>query len=418
MNIRKINSFFLFFIWIAITICCLRSNSGMIEFCLWMIIFVIGIIENSFLISKKITMKNPSSYWLLIIIYIFITTVINYLIEQNYLNSVYQCVIIFLVPYISIKNIISKCDSSFFLNLIKVFISIICLIGVIEYIFKIQPYTNIITNQYALNNYNLYGNVNDAAYSYRTTLIFYHPIFYSALLGGGISIFLYKPYKNKVINYFFCALLFINLILTKSRTGWIIAFIVIFLYLIDVNRKIITKKTILNVVKYLLLSLLLLIVVLIINSSLMSNITSIIVERLTQVSTGVAAGARLANLSLIHLSLKNNGIMNLLIGGGRNFSVNLLANNPQINGWTNAIDNQFLTIFLDYGVIGMLAVLYFYYKIIKVFWNHKSTDDAIISSFILSIAVGSLFFDFLNLNTIYILFLICIVFCDKSLKKG
>lgn len=414
ISLSKINSYILFLVWAGITLSCLRTNGSSIAFGVWIVLLFIGVLEDKKIRIYRFSFKSISSYWFLILSYVLVSTIINYIFGNNYLNSIYQCIVIFLVPYVAIQRISDKCNLDLLLKLFRGIISICCLVGIAEYLFKVQPYVRLITDSYALNNFQLFGDVQGAIYSYRTTLFFYHPIFYSIILGCDLSILLYKPYKSRLFNYLNIIMLFINLILTQSRTGWIVAIVVLSLFVLDNNRSKITKGKLLNVFKVILSILIGVTIICFLNPDIVLKLVSIIVERIAQVQEGNAAGARLANFALVNLAIKSGGFLRILLGGGRNYAINLLANNPQLNGWTNAIDNQYLTFFLDYGIIGVLGLAIFFVKVFRLFWARKNPNKSIVSCIIISIAIGSLFFEFFNLNTIYYLYLLCVVFCEDK----
>lgn len=410
-------AFLVFLVWVICTLFVIRDIDNKIVIAFWGGMALIGLITRKKEESSGTIDSSINRHWKIILLYVLCSTVFNFLLNRNYANSIIQCITLLILPYAVLKLLKKKSDGIRFFVLVRNFLLLCCMLGFVELIFKVQIYKPLITNPFAINNFNTYGDVKSSIYTYRTTLFFYHPIFYSVLLSACFAIILYKPFKSKFINS--CSLIFVlaALICTQSRSGWMGCIVVLVLHFIDHNKERFTNKKVMDALKIALLSFSIGLIIIVVAPQAVANLIEIVSNRLSQVRSGNAFGARLANLNLVNIFVDNNGVFSLLIGGGRNFGSHLLASNTQIDGWSNAIDNQYITIFLDYGILGVYLFVTFYIKVFLLFLRSMKTEVKIACCIIVTIAFESLFFEYFNNNTVLYFFMICILECFDEYKK-
>lgn len=409
---EKVFSFILLLSWLTFTILNLSDISASIYFILWTILILVAL---PFYFEKNITFSfsRVQLLWLLFILYTLLITIFNKNIGTQ---IIYKGKLItgnvqkYILPFIAIFLNTKLMDKSFFYRIFRDFLALCSMGGIFEFLTKEQWYKFLITSEGAVNNFNTYGNV--ALPNYRTTLIFYHPIYYGILMCCFFILLIYFPYKNKAIESLFLLLGILNLLFTQARSAWVVFLIILLGYLLKnptlKNEKI--KKYIFIAVG-LIIGIILLEVLFTLLPSLQSRISFVLNNRLMGLFAGDsnAAGARLANWKL--LDFRDTYLIRW-IGGGDNYALTLLQLHPQIQSWINAVDNQYLTFLLNYGYLGLSIIVTIILTVIKDLLKIKDLKLFAIYLMIFSVLVGGYFFEFYTQSTIYCVFLIMI--CSTS----
>lgn len=407
---KYISTFFLFMTWLMTAWFQIRTHSNYEYIALWILVLLIGIsIKN----SLKVKLSSVELTWGIFVFYTLLTTTFNSLIGKTTGSSarpIITNIINFVFPMIAIFIISQSCNKELFLKLFRNFIGCFTFLGIFEYITHNQFYTNIITFEGARNNFSVYGDINSLlASKYRTTLLFYHPYFYSVLLVAFLICLLYIPYKNKVVQVSAWILGIINLFLTQTRSSWIsLVFVIVLFYIKQYKRK--NQK-----VLYILVTLLSTFVII----EILSIIIPIIFPRLSNFMTNVfnsrigiiftdgginaASGARLVQLNLVKYL---NTITLQLFGGGDNFALDLIQMHP-LSYWTVSVDNHYLVLLMDYGLVGLIIYGYFIIKCVKEFNKTESKNNAAIYMILISIFISSIFFSIYKPSEInYLMFIL------------
>lgn len=399
----KFFSALLFLIFVSLIILYLRVDTPIFAILFLGIIFVVGILSTQ---KLALGINNFQKTWLLFIVYTLSCTIImeNFIYNLDRVGTVKSSVF-FLLIYIIILYFAQFCDRVYFFKLLRNFLAGCSILGIVEWLTKFQFYTNFITMDSVKKTYLIYGV--SGTPNYRLILFFGHPIFLSIFLAIFLLLLIYIPFGKKTTNVIFETAGLICLVLTQSRSSWLSFSIVLLLYAFASNRiHQIRKKSIYDLIIVSFLMVLLVFLLNYINPNGLKNLGYILFDRITNTLANPesASGARLANLSLINY-IPNLWI--LIFGGGNGYALGLLKLNPSVNGWTNAIDNQYLTFLINYGVIGLLLFLLFMVKCIKIFLLSKDEINKMITLLLISIFVAGYFFEFYqNMYLCYFVFIL------------
>lgn len=397
--------FFLLFLYI-------RISSILPFYFIFGFILLIGVISTQ---KLYIEINQLQKWWFIFIGYTLVTSIFaNNILGVSTEGSAKSSIVFFLI-FIIVLYFVQFSDRICFFKIIRNFLAICSILGILEYITKFQFYRNLITVDNIERTYQIYGIPGTP--NYRLILFFGHPIYFSIFLNIFLILLIYLPFNKKIINIFFGFIGLICLILTQSRSSWISLIIVLILYLFNSHK---INKIKLSRIIQILFSILILItfiyILFYINPAFFQSISTILTDRINTIliSPETASGARLANLSLINYV---PSIIMIIFGGGNGYALSLLKMHPTVDGWTNAVDNQYLTFLLDYGIIGLLIFLYFVIICIKTFFMSKDKINKMIILLILSILITGYFFEFYkNMYVNYFLFIL-IAFVKENNKK-
>ncbi|QNQ82767.1 O-antigen ligase family protein [Lactobacillus sp. PV012] len=405
----KLLSGVLFTVWLFTLILYIRVNNPLTYYILaFGFIFCVGLFSTQYL-SLKI--NNIQKYWLFFISYTFLITLSTDMFNVIKKGS-YKTPLVFLILFIFILYFVQLCNRLYFFKLFRNFMAICSILGVIEYITNFQFYRSFITVDAIERTYQIYGILGSS--NYRLMLFFGHPIMFALFIAIYLFILLYIPFKVRPINVSFFILGLICLILTQSRSVWIAFGIVLILYLfVSKNIKKISLKGIGRGSIILFIGIIVIFLIKLVKPTLFQNLSMIFSDRINAVinSPETSSGARVANLSLI------NYVPNVFVkffGGGTGYGLGLLASHPTVDGWTHAIDNQYLTFFLDYGVVGLVIFIWFVFKCVHLLFKTNDALNKVILLSVLVILMASYFFEFyINMYVNYFLFIL-IAFIRKK----
>lgn len=374
-----LSSIILFFIWFATVIFNITSSSRKLYLCLWILVLCGGLLFSNFKINKPNILE---SWWLIFIMYGFFTTVLNNLLGTIGTNSIVSYIINFIIPVISIFIFTKSSSTRVFIRIFQFFISFFSILGIYEFITSNQFYRGLIKSFAALSTFETYGvrYLSD----YRTTLIFYHPFYYSMFLVIFLLTLIYFPYSNKIAETLFFILGSINLVLTQTRSNWL-SFIFILILFFMKRREKVNKNFIRNGIIFLSI-----IVIAFLLFNYIPFLKEIIFSRFSEVNQNAsdASGARLGQLTLIE---NMNTLFLKLFGGGEGYGISILKQHP-IRGWIVSIDNQYLSAYLDFGIIGLSLFLVCVSICVYKFFKTKDKENEFLLLALSGIFFSSLFF--------------------------
>lgn len=354
-----------------------------------------------------ITLKNLNTVqkiWIVLQIYIILVTMFNAVIntsnDYGLIDLTIACMMTYILPCFACMQLAGQKQIVVWIKLYKCFVIFCALIGVFELLTKIQIYSSLISSELAVLNQQIYGTPNTPGY--RLTLFFYHPIYYSMILAIGIICCLYVPFKNKIINYGVIILMAINIVFTKSRTGWIIVVVGILCYLYgkgEFNGKINSRKLLKLLGGLLLITGAMVVIVYFTDRTLWDRLSGSIIERISELFSAEAYGARIANLGIIGNVMRSNENYILFFGGGEKYAITYLQTHTFIDSWSKAIDNQFVTILLNFGVIGLSMYIAMFVLSIKYYFRYKKRGTkALPFVLLIVIIIASFAFEPMGLN--------------------
>ncbi|HJG16233.1 MAG TPA: O-antigen ligase family protein [Ligilactobacillus salivarius] len=412
---QRIFSLLLFLVWVLFVLLMLRDfNKDIVYSTIWFGLLLISII---FFRLYKIRINKIQKIWLIFIGYSFFVTLTNSLFGTfNTMTGWYktkESLIVYVLPTVSLIMYSRLCNRKFFLKLIRNFLTVVCVLGIYEIITKNQIYLNLITSEDAIKTFQIFGS--SFSGFYRLTLFFYHPIFYGVLLNILIAILIYMPFKNTLLQCSALIIAIINLIFTQSRSSWL-AFVLILIVFIFKEHKINNKETVIKFLFGLLISLFIMVLILNLFSNFKNTILNLIQNRLLGFGDyqNNVGGARISNLSLLSYP---TSILARIFGGGDNYALSLLKAHPTLNGWEDAVDNQYLTFLLDYGVIGLIIFGILIWLIIKqLYKSNDSINNAILLALISVIISGAFYEFYVQSEVLYLTYIL--IFMLKSGVKN
>ena len=368
-----------------------------------------GVFLGVFLLLPHIdvTLKNLNTVqkiWIIFQIYIILVTMFNAVINTSnaygLIDLTIACMMTYIFPCFSCIQLAGQKQAVVWAKIYKYFVIFCALIGVFELLTKIQIYSGLISSELAVSNQQVYGTPDMPGY--RLTLFFYHPIYFSMILALGITCCLYVPFKNKIVNYGVIALMAINIVFTKSRTGWIIVIIGAICYLYgkgEFNGKINSGRLLRLLGGIILLAVATVIIVYCIDSTLWERLSGIIMERVRELFSAQAYGARIANLGIIRDIMQGDEGYVLFFGGGEKYAIPYLQTHTFIDSWSKAIDNQFVTILLNFGVVGLCMYIAMFILSIKYYFRYrKNGTKALPFVLLIVIIIASFAFEPMGLN--------------------
>lgn len=148
-----------------------------------------------------------------------------------------------------------------------------------------------------------------------------------------------------------------------------------------------------------------------ISSILFDGVVDTLVSRFSEIFTseldfGGVRGYTLIN-GISYMFLKAPWL--LVLGGGGGFALQWLRENP-FYYWSAAIDNQYVTTFMDYGFLGFSILFALMYNVSKIiFLGFKEGSRVVFALCFFTIGVSMLFFEiFGTTSSILVLWTICL----------
>lgn len=245
--------------------------------------------------------------------------------------------------------------------------------------------------------------------------IFEYRHFYGVFLIFAAVSLLFKPYKNSFFNYFSFIVLTANIILTLTRNIWIAFVVVIIIYAITNFRIKIKKRHVVNLLIGISVLLLFCICLWPWLSTMYSKFSMRISEVFDQQNKyGGISGVRGYVTYYGTKYIFDNWRKYLLIGGGQGLAIKWLVDHPygQWHEWSNAIDVQYVSTFMNSGLIGFILLFAVIVKTIKEFIKGNSK---IISLALIGLFIAILFFDVISMPiSVFALMNVLLCFLDKS----
>ncbi|MCR5052715.1 hypothetical protein MK549_06565 [Streptococcus gallolyticus subsp. gallolyticus] len=204
------------------------------------------------------------------------------------------------------------------------------------------------------------------------------------------------PFANKLLNGLSLLLLVANIFLTSTRTIW---FALAMLYFWSKRRR---MRFVVSKNKVIFIFVLLFSVLLVFpNTDIFKQVWSRILQIFD--SSQDVGGVRIYTLTEGTSYIFQNWQQYLLLGGGTGFSMEWLRQNPY-GYWVNAIDNQYVTIFMNFGAIGLLI---FIVPILMNLYRRLKNIDWLYSSSMFLLLFSMFFFEIIgSTSSVFVLFII------------
>ncbi len=247
--------------------------------------------------------------------------------------------------------------------------------------------------------------------TYRTRVqsVFMHPIICGVFMVVVWLCVLFFPYRKQLLNYLARISIFLCLLGTQSRSSWIAFVLVNTIYIIKKRKGkgIRLKKS--NVAQACAVVFLTLIIVIIFNEYI-KHICQIVVSRWMSGMNSNDAG-NYNRVTMIKMGIQEwmkLGIGKKIFGSGNGYAYTFLFNHP-IRGWSGAVDNQYLTVLLDFGLVGFMMLIFMIAYILKKIFTCGDNINQLCGLSILSMFISGFFYEMFSWITVSLLF--CLFLC-------
>lgn len=383
----KINNFYIIIYFVLMIL--MNQSIGLSYINLVSLLFLSVLLKNI-----KINRCLPTSIYFIYISYAIIITVLNsgsgdiswYRIHINLCGLLIMC-------FLTSMFLTKQANIDLFCARIRSFSWVLLIGGIFEYITKFNITRFMRNSDYVETYLDREG---------RILSIFYHPLGYAAFLLLLFILFLYYPYKDYKKHFTINILLITNLLFTKSRSALIILMFIWIIFKIKHLNKLsirIPLKKIYGIIG----AIIGLLVLITIFRNTISVFAISIYKRFMSLGIENKEGIRtLIILNFINY-LKNSPFQYILFGHGIGYSYNFMKLYPityridgKINLWSQTTDNTYISIILDYGLVGFLIFVFLIITIIKtfIFCKNKKVEMAsliLISLFILLFIMEGLY---------------------------
>lgn len=259
----------------------------------------------------------------------------------------------------------------------------------------------------------MYMQVNLRTATMRARSIFLHPTICGVFMTIAWLCVLFIPYRKKWLNYLAKIAIFLCLLGTQSRSNWIAFAIVNLLYIWKRYKKgrVHLKKR--NFIRTTLLLVLALIIAVVFNEYI-RNIYHLVINRWIEGMDSNNAG-NYNRVTMIKMGLKewtNFGIIEKLFGSGSGYAVTFLRKHP-IRGWDAAVDNQYLSILLDFGLLGLILLLCLVGYIFRKVMVDDNEINQLCELSLLSMFISAFFYDMFPWITVTLIFSLFLCLIEK-----
>jgi len=405
-------------IFLGFTIYCRYKIESKIGFVMlpveMIIIFVLAIRSNNFSDSKGFT----SHLFVINLLFMAYRILASFLTTGDFSNGAkkitYYELGTFLLLFLALKCTSEKTVIRTFV-IVGVFNS---LIGIYETITKSSVFMRFIE----VNSRKLITSSMGSSLA-RTRTIFMHPTICGVFCMTALCVSLYYPFNNKGLDVLAKLSMLICLLGTKTRGAWIAFAAIVIVFVIQErllsNRSISLNSiaTTLGIIAFGLCFLFLF------YGQIVGFVRDIIDRWFVGFQSSNAANYnRLKMLSIGLEDYSHWSIKSKLLGKGKGYALSLLARHA-IRGWKTAVDNTYLTMLLDYGIVGLGFMLFFLGVSLVNIFKKGSYISKMCGSAILGIFVAGFFYDmywWFTTNFLISFFLCSIIIYerDESCKKN
>ena len=236
----------------------------------------------------------------------------------------------------------------------------------------------------------IFGNIFDAytvrvyAATYRLHSLFLHPIIFSLMLLQSLIINHYLI-KNVVVKGILTLINIFCIFMSLSRSSWLVLGIILIMMMI--HQKYIQKKPLLvskyiTKVRFLGIAVLLCVIVIIIQKLDIVSYLGTLMTRWQALEGSMSVQYRLSVIASVFSDrINDTNILHWLIGSGYH-SVQASVANAEMGFATlgnYVVDNQWISIFFDFGFIGLAALVYLTIKSLRCFFGNYDSGLWIVS---------------------------------------
>lgn len=397
--IRFIQSFNMITLVFVVNLCSMFFITDKVNLLIMCSLFILTTCISILKREKKIKINLIFRILTALIFYIILITLIN--ISQSNVSYIFRIVLTVGLG-IQIKYIFGESYIQKGLIRINRLMIILNIYGIIEFITKQNYFLDFYQDE-TFKNYAIWFT-NE---TYRTSNMFGHAIVYATILLILFWINIYLEKNNRIRIFNTCIILF-NIYATKSRSIWIALAITVGIYLIKryiKGRKSTKKNERRN--NYLSICIGILFSVIMISSKLVRKIIENITQRFMEIYTNsndISAAQRLGTIQNIGEIMYSSGIFRFIFGYGAGSSVNImLLTTVIINGFTTT-DNQYISFFIDFGIIGIMMLLLL--NLVFVFYYFTTDKESNILIILIGLGISMFFYELYNWKVVSSLYFI------------
>lgn len=243
----------------------------------------------------------------------------------------------------------------------------------------------------------------------RVQTVFMHPTICGVFMMISWLCVLFVPYRKPWIDYLAKVSIILCLLGTQSRSTWV-AFIAINIFYIWEKYK---GKNIYLKKEHFFRACIVIMIGFIITISFneyISSIGHIIINRWRNgMDTNNASNYN--RMTMIRMGIQEwmrLGIGRKIFGSGNDYAYKFLLSHP-IRGWNGAVDNQYLTILLDFGLVGVFFILSFICYILKKITVSDDKISQLCGLCLLSMLISGFFYEMFS--WIFVTLLFCTFLC-------
>ena len=287
------------------------------------------------------------------------------------------------------------------LGLVRIVNILVLTFGTYELISRNNPLIELFKRDYISD---LFGLM-----QYRVCNVFTHPIVYShVLLICFVITYFYED--RRAFKVICLTAISIQIMFTQTRSAWF-AFVIIIICIVIVESKgKITKEMLINSTIAIIA---IVTVIVIINNKF--HLLQMIVDRFLYLQTdNVSFIQRIGSIQYICEKYLNSGIVSILFGSGSRASAEVMEQTMiSIKGFKTT-DNQYLSLLINYGIIGIVIVIYMVNKIIAYWKSNTGISICLIGTIIMLFFYEGLYWPLIFCMVVYLL---CTPF-SKEESKG
>lgn len=352
--------------------------------------------------------KSCTFFWF--VMYYIIVSIVGIFTGYVGLNNFIELLLKYVVlPLIIYELIPSDSDNQVkMLKVLKSFIFVSCLYGLIESIMKYNFMVHIVR----LNTKSWMESMNGAA-NYQPSSVFLHYNYYGCVLILGLVFAFFLPYRRKIWNFIYWIILLEQILVCQSRICWIATIVLLMLQIVK------SKRITSTAVKRTLIIIMTCICVVIFNPDIVTFIGSFIRERFSRLwiygFEDGSLGQRLGTLMNWPDYFQSNTIKGIVGTGYQSILVNYMKAYSFFKGYSTA-DSQITVYLVETGIIGIvilsIAIISFFRKK-PLNCLDAQTISAISKMALVAFCIECVTLDIVSNNIVQVLLLMVIVIFDK-----
>lgn len=348
--------------------------------------------------------KSLSIYFSLIIYEIILTLMVSNRNVENVKHILYiELGMLFLCYFL-----VDECSNIAIIKRIREFGLVMSLLGCYEFATHSSIFARYITVE---------SRIYTQSSDYRVQTIFMHPTICGVFMVLSWLCVVFIPYKKVWINYVAKVSIILCLLGTQARSAWVAFAIINILYICEkyMGKSIrLKRRTFIQICCLVVVGL---IIAICFRESINIIVKTVIKRWLDGMDSNNAANYN--RMTMIKMGLQewmSLGIGRKIFGSGNRYTYELLLTHP-IRGWRGAVDNQYLTILLDFGLVGITFLFVLMYHVFKKTITSDNEICKLCGLCLLSMFISGFFYEMFT--WIFVTLVFCLLLCilEKNTSK-